>query len=1043
MSTFAARLLPAFVIYSIAGIAPASALPPNFQMTTVWSGLNVPTSVRFAPNGKVFVAEKRGVIKVFDSISDTTPTILADFQVEVLDFLDRGLNALAVDPQFPTRPFVYAFFAVDAPVGQTPPFYHDVCPMNGTNCPSFSRLVRITVSGDTMAGRTTLMEGWCHIASTHSTADLVFGADGFLYVGHGEGGAASYVDYGQSFNTCGDPPNEGGAMHAQDLATSGDPLTYAGSLLRIDPDTGAAAPGNPLIGTGTDADDRVVAYGLRNPFRFAIDHTDGDRLWIADVGWNSWEEIDTLPDPPAGPVRNFGWPCYEGPVQNAGYQAANLPICDALYAAGTAHGPYHSYAHVTGSNAVTGIALYRGANFPAAYDGALFFADYARGFIKVMMPGPNGLPGTSSISDFIPSGVAPVDLQVASDGSLFFVDIVAGKVQRVRYFAENTPPTAKIDTSATYGPLPLTVNFSGASSFDPDPGDVLAYAWDLDGDGAFDDSTAVAPSRTYTAAGNVEVKLRATDPDGATNVATATIAAGNTPPVVTMGPSTLSLFKVGDAIAFSAQATDAESGVLPASAFSWKYILHHCAVSNPNDCHEHFLQDLPGVTGGTVTAPDHEYPMYLELRVTVTDGTLSTVASRIVNPDTTTWSFTSAPSGLQLAVYGATATTPFTRTVVKGAASTVSAPTPQTLGNVQYVFSSWSDNGAQTHAVSSAGPLDLTAGFGVSAPGNTFAVNFAGGAITVGGVNFVDYATALTQGMIVTNAQTFSTASYPFPFDPAADAGTQALLKSGIFRRAPPNGQGFLVKKPVANGTYDVSFHCIENFNSNARNIDITVEGAKVAASVCMLPLGTWQVRGPYRVTVTDGELTVAVTRVTKGDPFLTAMKVVAVPPPPPLAVNLGGGPATSGGVDYLDHSIALAQGLAVSDAQSWSAASYAFPLNPSADTGTQALLKSGVYRHAPPDGQGFQMTRSVANGTYDVSFHCIENHKSNARDMAIAIEGVQVAANVCSQPLGSWKLLGPYRVDVADGQLNIAVTRVGKGDPFLSAIKVVAISNP
>ena len=106
-------------------------------------------------------------------------------------------------------------------------------------------------------------------------------------------------------------------------------------------------------------------------------------------------------------------------------------------------------------------------------------------------------------------------------------------------------------------------------------------------------------------------------------------------------------------------------------------------------------------------------------------------------------------------------------------------------------------------------------------------------------------------------------------------------------------------------------------------------------------------------------------------------------------------------------------------------------------------LLKSGIYRSGPPNGQGFQVARNVANGTYDVSLHCIENFQSNARNMNIAIEDVQVAANVCTQPLGSWKILGPYRVTVADGQLNLSVTRVTKGDPFLSAIKVVSISNP
>src|SRR5689334_12421549 len=82
------------------------ALPTNFQDTIVWSGLTLPTAVRFSPDGKVFVAEKSGLIKVFDSISDTTPSVFADLRSEVFDFVDLGLLGLVVDPGFPARPYV-------------------------------------------------------------------------------------------------------------------------------------------------------------------------------------------------------------------------------------------------------------------------------------------------------------------------------------------------------------------------------------------------------------------------------------------------------------------------------------------------------------------------------------------------------------------------------------------------------------------------------------------------------------------------------------------------------------------------------------------------------------------------------------------------------------------------------------------------------------------------------------------------------------------------------------------------------------------------
>ena len=88
--------------------AEAAALPQGFTDETVWSGLTNPVNMEFAPDGKVFVGEKGGEIKVFDSASDTTPSAFGTgLATAVHDFWDRGLLGLAIDPQFPTRPYVY------------------------------------------------------------------------------------------------------------------------------------------------------------------------------------------------------------------------------------------------------------------------------------------------------------------------------------------------------------------------------------------------------------------------------------------------------------------------------------------------------------------------------------------------------------------------------------------------------------------------------------------------------------------------------------------------------------------------------------------------------------------------------------------------------------------------------------------------------------------------------------------------------------------------------------------------------------------------
>lgn len=115
---FAAACL---VLLLLAGSAAAEpALPPGFQDEVVFSGLEQPTNFRFAPDGRVFVAEKPGRILVYDSLSDTTPEVFADLRGDVYDNGDRGLLGLALDPEFDEgRPYVYALYTWDHVLGKT------------------------------------------------------------------------------------------------------------------------------------------------------------------------------------------------------------------------------------------------------------------------------------------------------------------------------------------------------------------------------------------------------------------------------------------------------------------------------------------------------------------------------------------------------------------------------------------------------------------------------------------------------------------------------------------------------------------------------------------------------------------------------------------------------------------------------------------------------------------------------------------------------------------------------------------------------------
>jgi PKD repeat protein len=299
-------------------------------------------------------------------------------------------------------------------------------------------------------------------------------------------------------------------------------------------------------------------------------------------------------------------------------------------------------------------------------------------------------------------------LQIGPTGELFYVDFDGGTVRRISHTSSNQPPVAVATATPTTGSAPLTVTFDGSTSSDPDAGDTLNFDWDLDGDQAFDDSTASRPSHTYTSNGTYTATLRVTDSSGATATDSVVITVGNTAPSAFIdAPAAGTLWKVGDNVTFSGHASDAQDGTLPPSALSWDLVLQHC----PSNCHSHPVQSYAGVAGGSFVAPDHEAPAYLELRLTATDSAgLTSTVSRRLDPRMVALTFQTVPGGLQLVVGGNSQTASFTRNVIVGSSNTVSAVSPQNKRNKRYVFTSWSDGGAQTHTiVAPAGSTTYTA----------------------------------------------------------------------------------------------------------------------------------------------------------------------------------------------------------------------------------------------------------------------------------------------------------------------------------------------
>ena len=359
--------------------AAGPTLPDGFRDELMWDGLTRPSAIAFAPNGAVFVAEKSGRILVFDNLNDDTPTLFANLVTNVHNAWDRGMLGLAVDPEYPTRPYVYVLYTYDhilgsaaaAPRWGTAGVEADTCPnppgFTADGCVVSGRLSRLTASGGVMTGAEhVLIEDWCQQFPSHSVGTVAFGPDGALYVSAGEGASFSHgADYGQlggtrpeggpyptPGNPCGDPPGgvggemilptaEGGALRAQDIRTrgTGDPVGLAGTVIRINPDTGVAWPANANAADTSANARRIIAYGLRNPFRFTFDAA--GRLWLGDVGSGSWEEINLISNPSAA-ARNFGWPCREGPSTTGTFQG--LDLCTSLTASATA-GPEIAWRH--------------------------------------------------------------------------------------------------------------------------------------------------------------------------------------------------------------------------------------------------------------------------------------------------------------------------------------------------------------------------------------------------------------------------------------------------------------------------------------------------------------------------------------------------------------------------------------------------------------------------------------------------------------------------------------------------------------------------
>lgn len=753
LATFACLLVALGLCILGPGVAHAATvnLPAGFQDTRLpfeglsHVGLDEPTALRFAPNGKVFVAQRTGLILVYDSLGDPTPTVFADLRTPVYDNGDRGILGLALDPHFLERPYVYVLYTYNhvlgepgAPKWNGPQPEGDPCPKppgaDVDACPVSGRLVRLMASGNhaVEAGgapaEKVLVEDWCQQFSSHSIGDLQFGPEGALFASGGDGASFTSPDYGQfgwpQKNECGDPPVGkggeqkppaalGGSLRAQNVEN------LDGSVIRVDPESGEGLPDNPMATSLNANARRIIAYGFRNPFRFAID-PETSEVYVDNVGWDTYEEIDRFSTTPS-PAYNSGWPCYEGPGINPGFQSLELDACKALYEqAGSTAPPFFYYQHgvpVTPEDpcpdgfgsAITGNAIYAGSSFPASYHGALFFADSVRGCVYVMFPGEDERPDPATVMPFLTEGGYPgVDLEEGPEGSLYYTVLFegaeftphSGSIHRISYSSGNQPPVAHLTADKEFGPKPLEVHFDASGSTDAD-GEALSYEWDLKGTGSFESpsKTAKTKTKTFNDSENHTVAVRVSDEHGASSVDRVTVYPDDTPPEPEiLAPSASLEWHVGQPIQFEGVAR--QKGVeLPSTSLDWNSRLSHC----PSACHTHPLQAFPAADSGTLIAPDHDYPSHIDLTLTATDSRGLAASTTIsLQPRTVELDFDSTPTGLSLTAGQLTKPGPFELTAIEDAKITLAAPATGQVGGGAYFWTGWSDGGDRVHTITAS-----------------------------------------------------------------------------------------------------------------------------------------------------------------------------------------------------------------------------------------------------------------------------------------------------------------------------------------------------
>jgi glucose/arabinose dehydrogenase len=392
------------IVMALASAAPAQA---TLSLTPAFSGGSVsqPMFVTAPPGDshRLFIVTRPGVIRVaVDGVLQSTPFL--DISSNVWTTGEAGMLSMAFDPGYlnPAGPgygLFYVYYVAKPAGGEA----------NGAiHIAEFSVDVASTPNVANPTGRDVLVIPH-NDASNHYGGTLQFSPnDGQLYIGTGDGGGSN---------------NQFG--NAQSTKKS-----LLGKLLRIDPHVAGANPysipsGNPFSGqprcsppSGTTDCPEILAWGLRNPFRWSFDRVTGD-IAIGDVGQDQYEEIDYVPAGGTLAGDNFGWPCYEGPVA---YQACSAnPRVDPV--------AWYPHAGLSGSVAITGGVVVRDPNLGSLF-GRYLWSDFYIGKVHSLQLATPSAMSTDRLETDLPPVGNLVSFGEDADGHVYVVSL-AGSVQRI------------------------------------------------------------------------------------------------------------------------------------------------------------------------------------------------------------------------------------------------------------------------------------------------------------------------------------------------------------------------------------------------------------------------------------------------------------------------------------------------------------------------------------------------------------------------------------------------------------------------------------